>query len=83
MIYDVAKNRSIRVLSLAEADPGSGLSFGYHWSRDSAALAISGACRGFEPYGGPDGQQDLEIALVYQVATDELYSLSPHFPSPR
>lgn len=37
-----------------EADPGSGLSFSWGWSKDSKALFISGTHSGIDCYG-PDG----------------------------
>ncbi len=47
-IWDFASGEIETVLSLHEADPGSGRSFDYRWSADSRALHLSGASAGFE-----------------------------------
>lgn len=63
-LYDVRTGRSARVLALAEADPGSGVSFGYDWSADSKALLITGRASGFT-----------SLRIVYLVDTGELFDL--------
>jgi hypothetical protein len=47
-VWDFASGHVETVISLREADEGSGQSFGYRWSSDSQALQISGMTGGFE-----------------------------------
>lgn len=57
------------VLTIQEADPGSGTSHRYHWSQDSKAVFVYGSGR---PAGG---SLLLNAALVYLVDQKQLYSL--------
>ncbi len=47
-VWDFTTGAVETVLSLREADPGSGRSFDYRWSNDSQALFITGETGGFE-----------------------------------
>ncbi len=70
MVYDVAKGRSARVLSLREADPGSGTSFFYRWANDSFALVITGESSGLRRARS----RRTQLRLVYAGGT--LYDMS-------
>jgi hypothetical protein len=57
------------ILVIQEADPGSGTSHAYQWSRDSKAVFVYGS-------GRPAGQSLLRnAALVYDVDEKLLYSV--------
>jgi hypothetical protein len=71
MVYDVRDGRSTRVLSLREVDPGSGSSFGYRFSADSAALVITGTSSGFMPFSATF----TPLRIVYLNDTGELFDL--------
>ena len=72
LISNVETGRSKRLFSLLEADPGSGISFQYRWSRDSRALLIAGATQGFTRFG-PKRYRSLRI--VYLVDSEQLYDV--------
>jgi hypothetical protein len=58
------------VVSIKEADPGSGAAHRYAWSRDSKALLIFGRGK------LRSGEFPPLLCLVYLPHTDELYRLS-------
>jgi len=69
LVYKAKEGRSTRVLSLWEADPGSGTSFSCRWSDDSRALIITGQARGWESLAAVS--TDLHLAFLPE--TDELF----------
>jgi Tol biopolymer transport system component len=73
LVYDVASERSLRVLSLWEADPGSGTSFSYRWSYDSKALLITGRAGGWASHS----DHATELQLVYFPDAEQLFDLAP------
>ncbi|MFQ5540610.1 MAG: hypothetical protein ACE5FB_09405 [Candidatus Binatia bacterium] len=73
LIYSVETGRSKRLFSLLEADPGSGVSFRYRWSRDSQALLIAGSTQGFTRFGP---KQYRSLRMVYLVDSEQLYDFA-------
>jgi hypothetical protein len=71
LVYKVDADRSVRVLSLWEADPGSGRSFSYSWSGDSKALLITGQVRGWASLA--DNLSDLH--LVFLPEPEQLFDI--------
>ncbi|MBI5489542.1 MAG: hypothetical protein HY905_19575 [Deltaproteobacteria bacterium] len=69
LVWDRQRRTSVTVISVGEADPGSGASHTVRWSRDSSALFISGA-------GTVNGDYRYPICLVFVLATEQLYELS-------
>lgn len=47
-LWEADSDRTPALISLHEADPGSGRSFSYRWSGDSRAFLLSGETAGFE-----------------------------------
>ena len=73
-VWSAATGTSVPILSLWEADPGSGRSFGYRWSESSRALRIEGATQGFARWGRGRHQA---IRLVYLVEPRRLLDTAP------
>jgi hypothetical protein len=67
-VWNEQDRRLRAVVSIREADPGSGRSHDYGWSRDSRALLISG--RGALPL-----RRVVSVAYVYVPAEDVLYEV--------
>ena len=70
-VWDEQTDRFLRVLSIKEADPHSGIAHRYAWSKDSKALLIYGSGRLPDDY-----EQILSLCVVYLPATDALYRLT-------
>ena len=70
-VWDLETGEMETLLSLTEADPGSGRSFDYRWSQDSRALHISGGAGGFAARSAEPRQLNLiyllEEKAVYRV----------------
>ena len=64
-VTDVATGQRIRVITIREADPGSGVSYGFAWTSDSRVLLMRGS-------GSFRGEVPRPFCLAYVVATDEL-----------
>ncbi len=61
-----------RIISLREADPGSGLSFSWRWSSDSNAIFISGQHSGF---GCENDELFQSFSLIYTANDDKLWEV--------
>jgi hypothetical protein len=73
-VYDATTNRRTRVVSLVEADPGSGISFDCHWAADGQALVIRGSAQRV----GVDGARgSSRVDLVYVAADGRLFDAAP------
>jgi hypothetical protein len=70
-LWDFDQDRLTTILSLREADPGSGRSFDYEWSADSRAVHITGATAGFRRRHGEPRSLD----LIYLVGDEAVYDL--------
>ena len=70
-IWNLETGKTETVISLTEADPGSGTSFDYRWSGDSRALHISGGAGGFVARSAEPRQ----LNLIYVLAEKALYSI--------
>jgi hypothetical protein len=70
-LWDFEQDRLTTIVSLREADAGSGRSFEYDWSYDSRAVHITGMTGGFKRRGGTPRSLD----LIYLVGVDGLYDL--------
>jgi hypothetical protein len=70
-VWDESTGSPIPVVSIKEADPHSGISHRYAWSRDSEALLIHG--RGRLP---DDYESVVNLCLVYLPRQDKLYRLA-------
>jgi hypothetical protein len=70
-VVEESTGRAVPVVSIKEAEPGSGAGHHYRWSKDSAALLMFGV-------GGlPENYNDVvAICLVYLPRTDELFRLT-------
>ena len=73
-IYDATTNRRTRVVSLVEADPGSGISFACHWAADGEALVIRGTA---QRVGVNETRSGSGVDLVYVVADGRLFDAAP------
>jgi hypothetical protein len=69
-VWDMTTATLTPVVSIKEADPGSGIAHRYAWSRDSAALLIYGSGRLPENY-----DEVVPLCLVYLPRTDQLLRL--------
>ncbi len=58
------------IVSLNEADPGSGTSWDTRWSRDSKAISIRGDCTGFQDARGAYQEFD----FIYLVSSEKIVS---------
>ena len=72
-LWDVAEGEVRTVLSLHEADPGSGRSFDFRFSVDGEAIEIKGATGGFERRGPFETKA---IRLIYWIDKDALFDAS-------
>jgi hypothetical protein len=72
-LWDFEQDHLTTILSLREADPGSGRSFDYEWSADSRAVHITGATGGFERRK----PQPRSLDLIYLVGDETVYDLAP------
>jgi hypothetical protein len=70
-VWNEHSGHFVRVLSIKEADPHSGIAHRYAWSRDSKALLIYGSGRLSDDY-----EKVLRLCVVYLPHTDELYRLA-------
>jgi hypothetical protein len=70
-LWDFEQDRLTTIVSLREADQGSGRSFEYDWSYDSRAVHITGATGGFKRRGGSPRSLD----LIYLVGQEGFYDL--------
>jgi hypothetical protein len=70
-LWDFEQDRLTALVSLREADQGSGRSFEYDWSYDSRAVHITGATGGFQRRGGTPRSLD----LIYVLGQEGLYDL--------
>jgi hypothetical protein len=73
-LWDFVQDRLTTILSLREADPGSGRSFDYQWSQDSRAVHITGATAGFERRR----REPRALDLIYVIEDDSVHDLKPH-----
>jgi len=71
-LWWAGQQRPVTVVSLWEADPGSGPSFHWNWSSDSKVLFVRGTARGFED--GP-ATSPSAVRLLYDVEGDRLVEL--------
>jgi hypothetical protein len=71
-LWQTGTDESVTVVSLWEADPGSGPSFSWNWSSDSKVLFVRGASRGFE--NSPE-RSIRQVRLLYDVEGDRLVEL--------
>jgi hypothetical protein len=78
-IYDARDDRRTRIVSLVEADPGSGMSFACRWSDDSHALFVHGAA---QRIGREQPHRWRRLQLVYLLADARLYDLRPERSEP-
>jgi hypothetical protein len=70
-VWDESGDRFVRVVSIKEADPHSGIAHRYAWSKDSKALLIYGSGRLPDAY-----EQIVKLCLVYVPEDDALYRLT-------
>ena len=70
-VWDLETGDTETVLSLTEADPGSGRSFDYRWSQDSRALHISGGTGGFVARSA----EPAELNLIYLLEEKAVYTV--------
>jgi hypothetical protein len=70
--WNINVGRSKPILSMSEADPGSGPGWVCRWSQGSTAIEISGSCGGFYKNGR---KKYTELNLIYVVKDDQMYSL--------
>ena len=69
-VWDIQTGDIRPILSMSEADPGSGTSWDTRWSRDSKAFNLRGQCTGFE-----DARGDyMEFDFIYLVSSGKLVS---------
>ncbi len=69
-VWDARSGQLVPVMSVMEADPASGASHEYTWSKDSKALLIHGSGRLQEDY-----DDVIALCLVYLPEKDELFRL--------
>jgi hypothetical protein len=70
-LWDFEQDRLTTILSLREADAGSGRSFDYDWSKDSRAIHITGATAGFPRRH----REPRPLDLIYVVGNEAVYDL--------
>jgi hypothetical protein len=70
-LWDFERDLLSTIVSLREAEQGSGRSFDYEWSSDSRAVHITGETGGFARRGGERRSLD----LLYLVGEEGLYDL--------
>lgn len=66
-ITTLTSGRSVRVIRIGEADPGSGRSYFLAWTRDGTGLLIWGL-------GAPTRSGATRLCLVYRLAEHALWS---------
>ena len=71
-LYNCASQQSAPVLSLEEADPGSGISFSYRWSKDSKALLFEGGTHGITSH---QYNKTGHFAFIYSIENGVLYDI--------
>ena len=76
-VWDSAAQRLKHVVSIKEADPGSGIAHRYAWSKDSKALLIYGSGRLPEDFDVLVG----DLCLVYLAPSDAFFRLANCPPS--
>ena len=76
-LVEQASGRRRPILSLWEADTGSGILLNVRWSSDSRAVRLSGATKGFRRHHHEFGT----FNLVYLIDSDRFVDLMA--PSPR
>jgi hypothetical protein len=72
-VWSPGADTLVAVVSLWEADPGSGVSFRYYWSADSEVLFIDGTTRGF---ARSRMEAPRRVRLLYDVGRDELAEIN-------
>ncbi len=72
-LVEVGKGLRHPLLSLWEADAGSGVLINVRWSADSRAVRLRGATKGFRRYE----RQFQTFDLLYLVGSDRFIDLSP------
>jgi hypothetical protein len=72
LLKDATTGNARPLLSLWEADVGSGLSASISWSADSRAIRLNGSTRGFRRSGGELEKFD----LVYVIELDRFFNTS-------
>jgi hypothetical protein len=70
-VWDEDSGRFKRVVSVMEADPGSGIAHRYAWSKDSKALLLYGGGGLSDNY-----RKRLILCVIYLPESDELYRLA-------
>ena len=70
-VWEPASDQIETVVSLSEADPGSGRSFDCGWSSDSQAVFIWGSAGGFRPRA----REPRELKWIYVAAEKKLFSI--------
>ena len=70
-VWNTRSGVFVRVLSIKEADPHSGIAHRYAWSKDSKALLIYGSGRLADDY-----ERVMNLCVVYLPHTDKLYRLA-------
>ena len=70
-IWEPVSGEIETIVSLSEADPGSGRSFDYGWSADSKAVFIWGSAGGFRPRA----REPRELQWIYFEAEKKIFSI--------
>ena len=70
-LVDAASGQGRPILSLWEADAGSGIDLNVRWSADSRAVRLVGRTQGFRRYGG----EFREFDILYLVNDDRYLNL--------
>jgi hypothetical protein len=72
-VWTASEPEARTVVSLWEADPGSGRSFHWRWSDDSAVLFVQGRARG---YAASPSRTARAVDLLYELREDRLAELA-------
>ena len=70
-LWNIKSGEIAPVISMWEADPGSGPGWHCRWSVDSQAIEITGSCGGFSKYGS---LKHTELNLIYLVKEKKFFS---------
>jgi hypothetical protein len=70
-VWHESAKRFVRVVSIKEADPHSGIAHRYVWSKDSKALLIHGSGRLPDDY-----ERIVNLCMVYLPEADALFRLT-------